>query len=356
MHRDEPRVHHDLAARPLDAANPPGDKREKEIFMPLPFVLRIAALALLAASAVPAWSQAYPSRPVTLIVSSAPGAGVDFFARILAEKLRTRVGQPVVVENRPGASGMVAAGLAAKAAPDGHTLFLMPNTLVIAPYVLSSGAATVNVMTELVPVVLPVATLMVLAVNGKLGVAGVPELVALAKKQPGLHYAAGDNGSPMHVLGEQLGKRAGVDMTFVPYKGVAQSVAATLGGQVNVIWMPSSSNVQHFRSGALRAIAHASPRRSPLLPGVPTMIELGYKDIEAVAWFGMLAPLSTPPGVIGRMNKEVNAVLAAADVRESLLSAGYVPEGGSPEALGAQMRADDVRYRGLIAELGIKAD
>jgi tripartite-type tricarboxylate transporter receptor subunit TctC len=222
--------------------------------------------------------------------------------------------------------------------------------------VLSPGAATVNVLRELVPVVLPVATLMVLAVNGKLGVTSVPELVAAAKKQPGLPYAAGDNGSPMHVLGEQLAKRAGLDLTFVPYKGVAQSVAAALGGQVNVIWMPTSSNVQHFRSGALRPIAHASPRRSPLLPDVPTMIELGYRDIEAVAWFGMLAPLATPQTTIGRLNKEVNAVLAAADVRESLLTAGYVPEGGSPEALGAQMRADDARYRGLIAELGIKAD
>src|SRR4051812_23127423 len=170
----------------------------------------IGIATLVAVCATAAHAQSFPSKPVTLLVSSAPGAGVDFFARILAEKMRPKLGQPVVVENKPGASGMVAAGLATKSAPDGHTLFLMPNTLVIAPYVLSSSASTVNVMTDLAPVVMPVATLMVLAVNGKFAATSVADLVALAKKQPGLAYAAGDNGSPMHILGEQLRKRAGV--------------------------------------------------------------------------------------------------------------------------------------------------
>lgn len=313
-------------------------------------------LGVVVSCPLPGLAQTYPSKPVTLIVSSAPGAGVDFFARVLAERLRPRLNQPVVVENRPGASGMVAAGLAVKAAPDGHTLFLMSNTLVIAPYVLSAKATTVNVLAELTPVVLPVATLMVLAVNGKLPVDSVADLVALARKQPGLPYAAGDNGSPMHILGEQLAKRAGLDLTFVPYKGVAQSVAAAMGGQVNVIWMPSSNNLQHFRSGALRVLAHASPRRSPLLPDVPTLIELGYKDMESVAWFGLLAPRGTPSTVVGRINREVNEVLTAADVRETLNVAGYVAEGGSPEVLAAQMRADDARAKRLVGELGVRAE
>jgi tripartite-type tricarboxylate transporter receptor subunit TctC len=316
----------------------------------------VAAAFVCALSAVPATAQTYPSRPVTLLVSSAPGAGVDFFARILAERLRPRLNQSVVVENRPGASGMLAAGLAVKAAPDGHTLFLMPNTLVAAPYVLSSQAATVNVLTELAPVVMPVATLMVLAANGKSGLNSVADVVASARRASGLHYAAGDNGSPMHILGEQLKKRAGVDMTFVPYKGVAQAVAAALGGQVNVIWMPSSNNLQHFRSGALRVLAHASPKRSALLPDVPTMIELGYKDMDSVAWFGVLAPLATPGAVITRVNSEINAVLATAEVREALNTAGYVPEGGTPEALATQMRNEDQHMRRLIAEIGVKAE
>lgn len=317
----------------------------------------VAGIALASAVAgQSAIAQTYPARPVTLLVSSAPGAGVDFFARILAERLRPRLGQTVVVENRPGASGMLAAGLAAKAVPDGHTLFLMPNTLVAAPYVLSAQAATVNVLTELAPVVMPVATLMVLAANGKSGLNSVADVVAMAKRAPGLHYAAGDNGSPMHVLGEQLKKRAGVEMTFVPYKGVAQAVAAALGGQVNVIWMPSSNNLQHFRSGALRVLAHASPKRSVLLPEAPTMIELGYKDMDSVAWFGLLAPLATPNAVIARVNTEVNAVLATAEVRDALNTAGYVPEGGAPEVLASQMRNEDQHMRRLIAELGVKAE
>ena len=312
-------------------------------------------LCLLGASAS-AIAQTWPTKPVTLLVSSAPGAGVDFFARTLAERLRPRIEQPVVVENRPGASGMLAAGQAVKAAPDGHTLFLMPNTLVIAPYVLSRGAATVNVITELAPVVMPVYTLMVLAVNGKFGANNVGELIEVAKKQPGLAYTGGDNGSPMHVLGEQFRKSAGLDLVHVPFKGVAQAVTAAIAGQVNVIWMPTSGNLRHFSSGALRVLATSSPKRTALLPDAPTMVELGYRDMDAVAWFGLLAPLATPAAIIGRVNREVNAVLAMPEVRSGLTTAGYVPEGGTPEALAALMRSDDARYRKLVAETGVKAD
>ena len=318
--------------------------------------LRFAVLLMLLAAALPASSQSYPAKPVTLLVSSAPGAGVDFFARILAERVRPRRGQPGVVENRAGASGMVAAAVAAKAAPDGYTVFLMPNTLVFAPYVLSKSATTVNVTTELAPIVMPVSTHMVLAVNPKLGAGSVQELVAMAKKQPGLAYTGGSNGSPMHIIGEQFRKTAGLDLLHVPYNGVAQSVTAALGGQVNVIWMPTSGHLKHFESGVLRAIATSTPKRSPLVPNVPTMIELGYKDIDAIAWFGLLTSLGTPAAIVARLNKEVNDVLAVPEVRTGLVNAGYVPEGGTPEALGAQMRADDAKYRKLVAELNVKAD
>jgi tripartite-type tricarboxylate transporter receptor subunit TctC len=195
---------------------------------------------------------------------------------------------------------------------------------------------------------------MVLAVNAKFPAASVPELLAAARAQPGLPYVAGDNGSPMHILGEQLKKRAGVDLTFVPYKGVAQAVTAALGGQAAVIWMPASSNLQHFRSGALRPLATSSPTRSPLLPAVPTMIELGFADIEALAWYGLLAPRGTPAAAIERVNKAVNAVLSLPEVRDTLHAAGYEPEGGSGAALAAQMRADDARYRKLVSELHLK--
>jgi tripartite-type tricarboxylate transporter receptor subunit TctC len=322
-------------------------------------VMRLVTLAgvLFALSGVARAQPSYPAKPVTLIVASAPGAGVDFFARMLAERMRTLLGQAMVVENRVGAAGMmIAAGQVAKAAPDGHTLLLMPNTAVITPYVLAKQATVVRVIDELEPVIMPVATIMVLAVNGKFAVTSVQELVTLAKKQPGLHYATGVNTSPMHIIGEQFKKAAGVDMEHVPYNGVAQSVTALMGAQVNVSWMPTSGNMQHFKSGALRALATSSPKRSPLMPGVPTMIELGYKDISADAWFGVLAPLGTPAPVITALNRHMNSVLTMPDMLERLIPAGYVPEGGGPERLAAQMRADDSYYKKLIEELRIKVD
>ncbi len=314
-------------------------------------------LSLLFGAAGPAFSQAYPAKPVSLIVSSAPGAGVDFFARILADRLRPRLGQAIIVENRPGASGMIAAAHVAKAQPDGYTIILMPNTLVFAPYVLPSSASTVSVIRELAPIVMPVSTPMVLAVNGELRARSVSELIALAKKQPDLPYTGGANGSPMHIIGEQFKKTAGLSMFHVAYKGVAQAVTAAIAGQVNVIWMTTSSgNVKHFQSGALRPLAVTSSKRSPLLPEVPTMIESGYKDIEDVAWFGVMAPLGTPAPIIARLNGEINAVLATPDVRDRLIFMGYVPEGGGPDVLAAQMRRDDSHYHTLITEFGVKAN
>ncbi len=316
----------------------------------------LTALLLVFGAAGTARPQTYPAGPITLIVASAPGAGVDFFARILGEKLPPRLGQAVIIENRAGASGMIGAALAAKAAPDGHTLFLMANTLIISPYVLPKGASIVNVISEFAPIIMPVHTLMVLAVNWKSGINSVQELIALAKRQPGLPYAGGVSGSPMHVLGEQFKKATNLDLVHIPYKSVAASVTAVIGGQINVAWMPTSGNLQYFKAGMLRALATAAPTRSLSMPDVPTMIELGYKNIQAKAWFGLLAPRATPIPVIARLNKEVNAILALPDVREKIIPAGYEPEGGGSEVLAAQMREDDARYRKLVAEYGIRAN
>ena len=301
-------------------------------------------------------AQTWPTRNVSFIVASAPGAGVDQIARVLAERLATRIGQAVIVENRPGASGMIAAAIAAKAPPNGHALFLYPETVVIAPHVLSRQAATVDVVNEFVPVILATSTVLVLAVNAKLAVHSVPDLVALAKREPGLAYTAGQMGSPMHVLVEQLKKAAAIDLTFVPYNGVAQSVASALGGQVNVIWMPISGQLQHFRSGALRPLAQSGPRRFALLPDLPSMVELGYQGIEHLSLVGISAPLGTPEAIVGAVNRELNAVLAEPDVRERILVSGNTPEGGAPAALADALREQDRRYRRLAAELKIRAD
>jgi tripartite-type tricarboxylate transporter receptor subunit TctC len=310
---------------------------------------------VLALHALFAAAQSWPGRQVTLIVASAPGAGVDTVARVLAERLGARSGQPVIVENRPGASGMIAAAIAAKAPANGYTLFLFPETVVIAPHVLSKQAATVDVIHEFVPVIMATSTALVLAVNAKLPVKSVAELVALAKREPGLPYTAGQLGSPMHVLVEQFKRAAGIELTFVPYNGVAHSVAAALGGQVNVVWMPAAGQLGHFKAGALRALAQSGPRRSPLIPEVPTMIELGYTGITHLSLVGIAAPAGTPGPTVARINRELNAVLADNAVRERIAVSGYTPEGGEPAVLADALREHDQRYRRLAAELGIRA-
>lgn len=323
-------------------------------------LIQACACALATGLSGTAWGQAWPSRPLTLIVSSAPGAGVDLFARLLSEQLTPRLGQSVIVENRPGASGMIAARQASKAPPDGHTLFLMPNTLVISPHVMSQGAATVNVIKELSPVIMPVSTMMALVVNGKWAAANnirtLEDLVAFVKRQPDMPWSGSDSGSPMHVMGEQFRKESGLPLTHVPYQGVARVVQALIGGQINMAWLPTSGNTQFYRDGTLRALATLSPTRSPQMPDLPTMAELGYKDTRATAWFGVLVPPGTPQPLIARLNTEINAVLKLPEVRQKLDLMGYVPEGGTPEALTAQMVEDDNRYRRIITDLRIRAN
>jgi tripartite-type tricarboxylate transporter receptor subunit TctC len=317
---------------------------------------RFAAILLLfAATAV---AQPYPARPVTLVVPFPPGGGPDLFARILAERLPSKLGQPVVVENRPGVGGIAGANSVAKSAPDGHTLLLAPNTIAIAPHLLPKGAGGgVDVIADLAPVIMPASTPMLLVVHPELGVKSVDELVAAAKKNPGQPYASAGTGSPMHIGAELFKKAAGVDLFHVPYKGVAPSVAAALSGQVKILFTAGGGSVApHLRAGRLRALAVTEKRRTALFPGIPTLAELGYPGVEVDAWYGVLAPAATPAAVIARLNREINAVIEQSDVRERLNTAGIDVRGGTPEAFGAEMREDYARYGRIVQELGIKAD
>ena len=317
-------------------------------------------MRVLLALVILAWgnacAQSFPSKPITIVVPYPPGGGVDFIARIVADKLPARLGRPVIVENRGGALGMLGAGVAARAAPDGHTLFLIPNALIIAPYILPKGAASVEITREFAPVIMIVSNPIVLAVNPKLGVSTVAELVALARSRPGLPYTTPNAGSSMHILGEQLKRSAGVDLQHIGYKGLGPAIQDALGGQVQILIIPFAGTIQHIRSGAFQVLAVATARRSPHLPNVPSMVELGYTNVADKSWMGLLAPAATPPAVIARLNEEMNAMLALPDVREKLLATGLELEGGRPEELGALMREDDRRYARLVAELGIKSE
>ncbi len=319
----------------------------------------LLGLALLALSGSAAWAQApsYPSRPITIVVPFPAGGGPDLLARALAEKLAPRLGQPVVVDNKPGVGGLLGAGQVAKAAPDGHTLLLTPNTLVISPHVLPKGAGGgLDVQRDLAPIVSPASTPMVLLANPQLGVSNLQQLVALARKQPGLAYGSSGNGSPMHFAGEMVKKAAGIDLLHVPYRGTAPAMTAVLGGEIKLLYTGLGGATAQIKAGKLVPIALTEKTRSPLAPQIPTAAEQGVPGVEVNAWFGLFAPAATPPAVLAKLNQEVNEVLKMPDLRERLSLAGLEPTGGTAQALQTAIREDYERYGRIARELDIKAD
>lgn len=316
------------------------------------------ALAVFALATGPALAQAWPTKPVVLVVPFPPGGGPDLFARLLAERLPASIGQSMVVENRPGVGGLAGANQVAKSSPDGHAFLVAPNTIAISPHILAKGAGGgVDVIKDLVPVIMPASTPMMLVVNPSLGVKNVAELVALAKRKPGLPYASAGNGSPMHIAGELFKKAASVDLQHVPFTGVAPSVTAALGGQVEVLFVAFGGGIaQHIKAGKLNVIAVTERRRSPLLPDVPTMAEAGFAGVETDAWYGIFAPAGTPQAILSRMNQEVNALLAQPEVRARMNAAGIDVRGGTAEAFAAEVREDHARYGRLVREFNIRAD
>lgn len=315
------------------------------------FTLLAAGLPMLAAA------QAFPSRTITIVVPFPAGAGPDLTARILAEKLAPRLGQAVVVENKPGAGALLGASAVAKSAPDGHTLLLTPNTMVISPHVLPPGVAGgIDVHKDLVPVIAPATTPLVLVANPQLGVASLKALADAARKSPGIAYGSPGNGSPMHFAGEMLKKSAQLDLLHVPYRGVAPSITAAIGGEVKLLFTGLGGAIQHIRAGKLVPLALTEGSRSKLMPEIPTATEQGVAGIELKSWYGILAPAGTPAPVIQRLNQEVNEVLKMPDVQGKLNTAGIEVLGGAPQVLADLMRSDSQRYGSLAKELGIKAD
>jgi len=320
--------------------------------------ITLGLLGTLLAMALPlAAAQTFPSKTVTLVVPFPPGGGPDLAARVLAEKLAPKLGQPVVVENRPGAGALLGANAVARSAADGHTLLFTPNTVVISPHVLAPGAGGgVDVHKDLVPVISPATTPMVLVANPQLGATTLKGALDLARKSPGVPYGSPGNGSPMHFAGEMLKRSAGVDLMHVPYRGVGPSITAALSGEVKLLFTGLGGAVPHIKAGKLIPLALTEKARSPLLPDVPTATEQGVAGVEVNAWYGVLAPTGTPAPVIARLNKEFNDALNLPDVRERLAGAGLDVLGGTPQVLADFMKADNERYGKLAKELNIKAD
>lgn len=320
--------------------------------------LRCTSALLLSLCALGAQAQTgpYPNRPIKLIVTVPPGGAADFIARLLANKLSTSMGQPVVVENKAGASGSLASDFVAKSAPDGYTLLQSSiTTHGIGPHLMAK--LPYDPVASFAPVTMLASLPLIMTVNADVKAATLPDLVALAKAQPGkLAFASSGNGGAPHMAGELLKIAASVDMLHAPYRGSGPAVADLVGGQVQVMFDGAPSLLPHITSGKLRPLAAASPKRNPLLPNLPTFAELGLPAVNVALWYGLMAPAGTPPDIIARINREVNQALKSPDVLERFAAQGTEALGGSPEQAAAYVKQELDRWGPVIKRAGIKAD
>jgi tripartite-type tricarboxylate transporter receptor subunit TctC len=313
--------------------------------------------AALAGSAATAWAaDAYPSKPVRVIVPVTAGGGVDTLARLLAQHLRTELGgEPFIVENKPGAGGNIGLDLLAKSAPDGYTLAVVPNTMTINQTLMAR--LPFDTVKSFAPIGQIATSTSIIGSRAGLPPKTLQELVAYAKSRPGtLTFGGCDTGSILHLSGEMFKQQAGVDITHVPYKGCADSIPNVLGGQVDLIFITLSNVANYLPQGRIQAYAVASSKRSRFAPDIPTAAEQGYPGVAVDIWYGMLAPAGTPADIIAKLNKALNAVLAKPEVQASMATAYMEPAGGTAEQFGSLIKTDIDRYGAVIKKAGIKID
>jgi tripartite-type tricarboxylate transporter receptor subunit TctC len=322
---------------------------------------RIAAglvgLGLGMSLATSAFAQApFPTKPVRLVITFPPGGSADVVARTMAPRMSERLGQQVLVENRPGAGGNIGIDLVAKSAPDGYTIGLG-----------AAGALAVNTslyakmpydpIKDLAPVSLVAIAPFVVIAGQATGFTSLKDLIAAAKARPGqLAIGHGGNGTAMHLTAELFKMMAGVDVTLVPYKGSAPATTAVVSGEVPVAITDGPSLQPHLRGGRMVPLAATSPRRLSTLPDVPTMIESGLAGYESVGWFGIVAPAGTPQDVIARLNGAINAALSDAEVRERVLASGAEPSPGTPQAFGEFIRSEIPKWARVVKVSGAKVE
>ena len=322
-------------------------------FAPLALAATLA-LSLVAPQHVQA--QAYPNKPVRLIVPYAPGGATDIIARAAAIELSKSLGQPVVVDNRPGAGGNLGAEMAAKSAPDGYSMVMSANSLHgITPFLYTKLSYDPN--KDLVPVIVFASFANVLALHPGVKANSVKELIALIKAQPGkLSYASSGSGSTIHMSGEMFKQLLGLDITHIPYKGSGPAVSDLMGGQVQMMFDNIPSAISHIRSGKLRALATTGPKRAAVLPELPTMIESGVPGFESTAWFGLAMPAGTPKEIIARMNADGQKAARAPEFVKRMNDLGYEIVGGTPEQMAAMIRDEIKRWGPIVKASGAKVD
>jgi tripartite-type tricarboxylate transporter receptor subunit TctC len=319
-------------------------------------LLRLALCVSVAILSPLADAQNYPSKPVKMVVGFPPGGGTDILARIVAQKLSDAWGQPVVVENRPGASATIAASAVAQAAPDGYTLSmgqLTPNA--IAPALFAK--LPYNASRDFVPIILVGTSPNVLVVNPAVPAKDVAELAALAKSKPGkLSYASSGAGSLQHIAAEMFKSVAGVDVVHVPYKGSGQAVIDLISGQVDMNFDSIPAVIQHVKSGKLRAIAVTAKKRASGLPEVPAIAESGYPDYDLTTWWGLFAPAGTPPEIVAKIHRDTLAALQNAEVKERFATLSVDPGGGTSREFATYVADEIAKYDALVKRLNIKAE
>ena len=311
------------------------------------------AFALVTGSAL---AQAWPQRPIRVVVPFPPGGGLDFYARTVVPRLQEALGQQVVVENRSGAGGMIGADLVAKAPPDGYTL-LMSSSAEISINLHLQSKMPYDPVRDFAPVSYASHAAMLFSVHPSLPAQSLAEVLALARAKPGtLTFASAGSGGVQHLAGELLKSTARVDIVHVPYKGAGPAVVDMVGGQVSMGFTALPSSIQHARAGKLRPIAVTSARRSEAAPDLPTFTELGYPAIDLVVWYGVLYPAGTPPVIVDRMQAEIARANQAPDVRARLLQQGVETVGSTPTEFARFIQSEIQRYGRVIRDSGAKAD
>ena len=318
-------------------------------------VLAFAAGSVLAAAGG-ALAQAYPSKPVRVLVPFPAGAGVDIVARMLGQPLAEIWGQAVVVDNRPGAGGTIACELAAKAAPDGHTLLIgNVSTFAMAPSLYKH--VNYDPVRSFAPITLVDTSANVLVVHPAVPATNTQALIALAKAKPGsINYASAGSGTSPHLAAELFKSMAGVDLVHVPYKGSPQALTDLLGGQTQVMFASLVSAIPHIRQNRLRALGVTTPRRAAALPEVPTISEAALRGYDVSVWMGMVAPAGTPPAVITQLNRQIAAILQTPDVRDRLAAQGLEAVSNSPAEFGAYIATEVAKWAKIIKLAGVVAD
>ncbi|MEJ7669486.1 MAG: tripartite tricarboxylate transporter substrate binding protein [Casimicrobiaceae bacterium] len=320
-------------------------------------ILRPVLFLVAACLSATALAQSWPTKPVRIVVAYPPGGGIDVMARQLAEKLTATWGQPVIVENKPGANTISATDSVAKTEPDGHTVLMTTDaTFSINPHLYAK--LPFDTQRDFIPVTMLVLLQQLLIAHPSLPANSLDELIKLAKAKPGsINYASYGSGSQPHLAGEMLKNKAGIDLVHIPYKGISLAVPAVMSGEVQLTFAGIATSTPQLKAGRIKALAIGGPKRSPLFPQVPTFTELGFPEVETHAWFGLFLPAGSPREAVTRIYQDTKKIVEDPEFRQKqLIDKGYEPVGSSPEELAAYIKRDSESRARAVKISGAKAE